>query len=76
VKNIETDAVIVGAGIIGACIPFEELTVEQVKERLPFIDRRVFGPPRRPEDPGFFDGLSLIQWGWSAAVRRPYRGVI
>jgi hypothetical protein len=23
-----------------------------------------------------FDGLSLIRWGWSAAVRRPYRGTI
>ena len=23
-----------------------------------------------------FDGLSLIQWGWSAAVRRPYRGLV
>jgi sarcosine oxidase subunit beta len=44
-------------------IPFKELTIEQVKERWPFIDGRVFGPPKRPDDPGFFDEPSEVLAG-------------
>lgn len=36
-------------------IPFEDLSIEEVEERLPFIDGGVFGPPKCPEDPRFFD---------------------
>jgi hypothetical protein len=43
----------------------------QCSDMPPFahLIQRVTGLP-------VFDGLSLIQWGWSAAVRRGYRGVV
>jgi len=36
-------------------VPFEEWTLRQLLERFPFFDAGTFGPPKRPEDPAFFD---------------------
>jgi len=36
-------------------IPFEELTVQEIEERYPLIDHGLYGPPKRPDDPHFWD---------------------
>lgn len=33
--------------------PYEHLTPEEMKAKLPIMDTRLFGPAKRPEDPGF-----------------------
>lgn len=35
-------------------IPFEEWTVDELRERLSIIDTGVFGPPKRPDDADFW----------------------
>jgi sarcosine oxidase subunit beta len=34
-------------------IPWEDWEPERIAARFPFYDLRAFGPPRRPDDPGF-----------------------
>ena len=36
-------------------IPFDELTVNELEERFPLIDHGLYGPPKRPDDPQFWD---------------------
>ncbi|MGA8261300.1 MAG: FAD-dependent oxidoreductase [Arenicellales bacterium] len=34
-------------------IPYEEWDLARIRARLPFYETKHFGPPRRPDDPGF-----------------------
>src|SRR4051812_9277162 len=36
-------------------VEFEEWTTEQLKERMPIFDTHAFYPPKRPDDPHFWD---------------------
>jgi len=34
-------------------IPWEDWSPEKIRERLPYMDLRSYGPPKAPDDPGF-----------------------
>ncbi|MDW3217366.1 MAG: FAD-dependent oxidoreductase [Acidimicrobiales bacterium] len=36
-------------------IPFERLDLDQLSTRFPWLDHGMYGPPKRPEDPTFWD---------------------
>lgn len=36
-------------------IPYELWSVEKLHEQFPIVDTGLFGPPKRPDDPGFWD---------------------
>ncbi|HJL82609.1 MAG TPA: FAD-dependent oxidoreductase [Acidimicrobiales bacterium] len=36
-------------------IPFEDWTLDDLTERLPLLDHGRYGPPKRPDDPHFWD---------------------
>ena len=36
-------------------VPYEEWSLDRLKERFPFFHGGSFGPPRRPDDPTFYD---------------------
>ncbi|MFV2039363.1 MAG: NAD(P)/FAD-dependent oxidoreductase, partial [Acidimicrobiales bacterium] len=36
-------------------IPFEDWTLADLTERLPILDQGLYGPPKRPDDPHFWD---------------------
>lgn len=54
-------------------IPFEDLSQDELVERFPALDFRVFGPPKRPDDDGFWDEPSSSLDG---AVWTPHAGYI
>ncbi len=43
--------------------PYEELTAEQVRERLPILTTDSFGPPKRPDQPGFGESNGQVLGG-------------
>jgi|TARA_Y100000294_G_scaffold6791_2_gene6707 sarcosine oxidase subunit beta len=36
-------------------IPFEDWTLDDIAERSPLLDHGLYGPPKRPDDPHFWD---------------------
>ncbi len=36
-------------------VPFEEWTLDQLADHMPIADHGLYGPPKRPEDPHFWD---------------------
>ena len=36
-------------------IPFEEWTLDDLAQRMPVLDHGLYGPPKRPDDPHFWD---------------------
>jgi len=41
-------------------VPYEEWSLDRVRERFPFFHGGAFGPPRRPDDPSFYDEPSEV----------------
>lgn len=54
-------------------VPFEHWAPDAIRARFPFYDLRPFGPPRRPDDPGFGEPRSEVELG---AVFFPCAGYI
>src|ERR671928_813985 len=52
----QADAIIIGAGVIGASIAYElaKRDVKTLKEKIPVYDTHAFWPPKRPDDPKFW----------------------
>ena len=36
-------------------IPYEDWSTDELRRRLPIVDAGIFGPPKRPDDPDFWD---------------------
>jgi len=46
-------------------IPYEEWDTKAVQEKMPFLSTNVYGPPKLPDDPSFFDaGQGEISGGF------------
>jgi sarcosine oxidase subunit beta len=54
-------------------IPYEEWTVEMLRQRMPIIDDGVFGPPKRPDDPDFWNDAQGSVLG---ALNQPDAGYV